>query len=107
MKNIIKIKPLSINQAFKGRRFKTQKYDTFIFQTIALLPSNLKFRNRNIRLDIEFGFSSKLSDIDNCCKPFIDCLVKKYGIDDRYIDELHVTRKIVKKGFEYISFTLI
>lgn len=60
----------------------------------------------NIKLAIEFGFSSKLSDIDNCCKSFIDCLVKKYKVDDRYIYELHVFKSIVKKGEEYIKFKL-
>jgi Holliday junction resolvase RusA-like endonuclease len=60
----------------------------------------------NIKLAIEFGFSSKLSDIDNCLKTFIDCLVKKYGVDDRYIIELHVFKAIVKKGEEYIKFKI-
>jgi Holliday junction resolvase RusA-like endonuclease len=53
-----------------------------------------------------FGFSSKLSDIDNCLKTFIDCLVKKYGVDDRYIYELHVFKTLVKKGEEYIKFKI-
>jgi len=70
-----------------------------------LLPNNLKVPDpKNIKLAIEFGFSSKASDIDNCCKSFIDCLVKKYKVDDRYIYEMHVFKSIVKKGDEYIKF---
>lgn len=101
----IDIKPLSVNECFQGRRFRTKEYDSFIKSMNILLPKNIEIENRsNIKLAIEFGFSSKASDIDNCCKSFIDCLVKKYGVDDRYIYELHIFKAIVKKGSEYIKF---
>jgi len=107
MNYTLDIKGLSINEAFKGRRFRTDKYDLFISKTLRLLPKTIEIENRlNIKLAIEFGFSSKASDIDNCCKTFIDCLVKKYGFDDRYIYELHVFKEIVKKGNEYIKFRI-
>lgn len=105
MNHIIKIKPLSVNEAFRGRKIRTIKYDVFIKNCLLLLPLNLEIPNKeNIKLAIEFGFSSKASDIDNCLKTFIDCLVKKYGVDDRFIYELHVFKAIVKKGDEYIKF---
>lgn len=103
----IKIKPLSVNEAFQGRRFKTDKYDLFIRKTLLLLPKYIEIPSpENVKLAIEFGFSSKNSDIDNCCKSFIDCLVKKYSVDDRYIYEMHVFKSIVKKGDEYIKFRI-
>lgn len=105
MNHTIKIKPLSVNECFKGKRYRTVKYDVFIRNMLFLLPINLKIPDEtNIKLAIEFGFSSKASDIDNCCKSFIDCLVKKYKVDDRYIYEMHVFKSIVKKGDEYIKF---
>ena len=101
----INIKPLSVNEAFKGRRFRTDKYDSFIFKMMSLLPKNLEFPDKtNIKIAIEFGFSSKASDCDNGIKTFVDCLVKKYKVDDRYIYEMHVFKEIVKKGNEYIKF---
>jgi Holliday junction resolvase RusA-like endonuclease len=103
----INIKPLSINQAFKGTKVRTHKYNSFIKYCLLELPEKVAFVDKeNIKLAIEFGFSSKLSDIDNCLKTFIDCLVKKYGVDDRYIIELHVFKDIVKKGDEYIKFKI-
>ena len=103
----LQIKPLSVNEAFKGRKFRTDKYDLFIKNCLLLLPKKILIEDeKNIKLAIEFGFSSKASDIDNCCKSFIDCLVKKYKVDDRFIYELHVFKSIVKKGEEYIKFKL-
>jgi len=107
MNYTIQIKPLSVNEAFKGKRFRTDKYDIFIINMLFLLPKQIDIPNQNnIKLAIEFGFSSKASDIDNCCKSFIDCLVKKYKVDDRYIYEMHVFKSIVKKGEEYIKFKI-
>lgn len=105
MNYTINIKPLSVNEAFKGQRFRTDKYDLFIRNMLLLLPKSIVIPDAtNIKIAIEFGFSSKGSDIDNCCKSFIDCLVKKYKVDDRHIYEMHVFKSIVKKGSEYIKF---
>lgn len=105
MNHEIKIKPLSINKAFKGKRYRTHEYDAFIKNCLILLPKQIEIPNKaKIKLAVQFSFSYKGSDIDNCLKTFIDCLVKKYGVDDRYIYELHVFKNIVKKGDENILF---
>lgn len=107
MNYTLNIKPLSVNEAFKGKRFKTDKYDDFIYKMHCILPKEINIPNPNrISLAVEFGFSSKASDIDNCLKTFIDCLVKKYKVDDRFIYELHVFKSIVKKGEEFIKFKI-
>lgn len=102
----LQIKPLSINEAYKGRRFRTPKYDTYIRQMIFLLPSNMSIPKDNIKLFIEFGYSSSLSDIDNGLKCFIDCLQKKYNFNDKLINELNVRKIKVNKGFEHIIFEI-
>ena len=103
----IQIKPMSINAAFKGRKFRTKEYDIFIIKCLRLLPKEIEIPDKgNIKLAVEFGFSNKASDIDNCLKTFIDCLVKKYKVDDRFIYELHVFKAIVKKDEEYIKFKI-
>ncbi len=101
----LKLKPLSVNMAFQGRRFKTPIYNKYINNVIAILP-RIDIENTKLQLNVEFGYSSKLADIDNALKPFIDCLVKKYGVDDRNIYRLEVDKVIVKKGEEYIKFKL-
>ena len=107
MNYTLNIKGLSVNEAFKGKKYRTDKYDKFIKNCLCLLPASIDIPDKtNVKLAIEFGFSSKLSDVDNCVKTFIDCLVKKYKVDDRYIFEMHVFKTIVKKGDEYIKFKI-
>jgi len=102
----LKIKALSVNQAFKGRRFKTDKYKDFERKMLLILPNINTDLTGCLKVKIEYGFSSKLSDIDNPCKTFLDCLVKKYGFDDRQIYELKQKKTIVKKGEEFIKFKI-
>jgi len=103
----LEIKPMSINNAFKGRKFRTKEYDVFIIKCLRLLPIKIDIPDeKNIKIALEFGFSSRASDIDNCVKTFIDCLVKKYKVDDRFIYEMHIFKTIVKKGEEFIRFKI-
>lgn len=107
MNYTLNIKPLSTNQAWQGKRFRTDLYNDYIQQMHLILPKSIDIPDvKNIKLAIEFGFSSRLSDLDNPIKQFLDCLVKKYKFDDRYIQELHVFKAIVKKGNEYIKFKI-
>jgi len=101
----IEIKPLSVNDAWQGKRYKTYKYEKYIHSMLILLPK-IEIPKSPFEVEIEFGFSSKLSDIDNCLKPFLDCLVKKYGFDDREIYSLIVKKTIVKKGNQFINFEI-
>lgn len=101
----LQIKPLSVNEAFKGKRFKTPKYDSFIHSMLFLLPK-IDLPKSPYSIDIVFGYSSRASDIDNALKSFLDCLVKKYGFDDREIYQMNVKKEIVKKGSEFIKFKI-
>lgn len=101
----IPIKPLSVNEAFKGKRFKTQKYDTFIKSMSILLPK-INLPQAPYSMNIVLGYSSRASDIDNGLKSLLDCLVKKYGFDDREIYQMNVKKEIVKKGSEFIKFEI-
>ena len=98
----INIKPLSINQCFQGRRFKTPKYKQYEKELMLLLPM-LSVPDGLLEVVITFGLSSKLNDIDNGLKPFIDILQKKYLFNDRDIYKLIVEKKIVSKGEEFIE----
>jgi Holliday junction resolvase RusA-like endonuclease len=101
----IRIKPLSVNQCWQGRRFKTPTYKKYERDLLLLLPK-LNVPKIKLSIKIEFGFSSKLADIDNPLKPFLDILQKKYDFNDKDIYKIEVEKKEVKKGSEYISFLI-
>jgi len=102
----IKIKPLSVNQVWQGRRFKTNKYKAYEKELLLKLPT-IKIPEPPFKVYYEFGVSSSLFDWDNPIKPFQDVLQKKYSIDDRHIYEAHVKKVKTIKGQEYIKFEII
>ena len=102
----INIKPISVNDCWQGRRFKTPEYKQFERDCLLLLPKKNIPKDCRLFVWIEFGLSSKLNDIDNSIKPFLDILQKKYNFNDRDIYRLIVDKEIVKKGNEYIDFRI-
>ncbi len=105
MKQRIEITPLSVNNAWKGQKFKTDKYKKYEIDCMYLIqPFTMPLPP--YRVDFEFGLSNNLSDVDNPCKPFMDILQKKYGFNDSKVNEIHLYKKIVPKGQEYIVFEI-
>lgn len=102
----INIKPMSVNDVFKGRRFKTDKYISYQQAMLLLLPKLNIPKGIKLELSIHVGFSSKGSDLDNICKPFQDILSKKYGFNDNQIYKLIMTKEIVPKNSEFIEFDI-
>jgi Holliday junction resolvase RusA-like endonuclease len=101
----INIKPLSVNKAWVGRRFKTPDYTKYERAVLLMLPK-IKLPIAPYKLTIEYGFSNAASDIDNPNKLIIDIMQKKWKFDDKEIYELNTKKKIVKKGQEYFSFKI-
>jgi Holliday junction resolvase RusA-like endonuclease len=101
----IKIKPLSVNQCWQGKRFKTKEYLTYEKTLLTLLPK-IELPKPPLRVIIDFGVSNAGSDWDNPIKPFVDILQKKYGFNDKDIFEGVVKKSKVKKGEEYINFKI-
>jgi Holliday junction resolvase RusA-like endonuclease len=104
--NKINIKPLSINEAWQGRRFKSPKYKVYEANIMLLLPK-ITIPPKNWLIIYYVGYSNVQSDIDNFVKPFQDCLQKKYDINDRYIYAYIIEKHIVPKGEEYIQFEIL
>lgn len=103
----IDIEPLSVNDAWQGKRYPTDEYTKYVAALCyKYLPASLVILKGNLKLDITWGFSSKGSDIDNPTKPFVDTLTKKYGFNDNRIYELNLKKEIVPKGKEFIDFTI-
>jgi len=101
----LNIKPLSVNQCWQGRRFKTEKYKRYEIDVSYLLPK-INLPNPPYKIYITFGMSNLLSDWDNPVKPFQDILQKNYGFNDKDILEAHIYKKKVNKGEEFIRFSI-
>ena len=100
------VKPLSINQCWQGRRFKTKAYKQYEKAILLLLPS-IEFTYKDeIEINIVFGFSSKTADIDNPLKPILDILQKKYGFNDRSVYRLTADKVIVPKKQEFVKIKI-
>lgn len=98
------IKPMSVNEAWQGRRFKTPKYKAYERQVLLMLrPMQIPEGNLELRLRIGHG----AVDFDNPVKPFVDCLQKKYGFNDKRILKSVIEVFRVQKGQEYIEFDLV
>jgi Holliday junction resolvase RusA-like endonuclease len=95
-------KPLSINEAFQGRRFKTPAYKEYEKAMLLNMPRANIEKDEMLRVEFFFGFSNKASDLDNPVKLLMDIAQKKYGFDDKMVFELNVRKCIVKKGEEFI-----
>lgn len=102
----LNIKPLSVNQAWQGKRFKTRTYNYYEHHVILLLKTKKLNLDGKLKIKLTFGLSSKNMDWDNPIKPFVDILQKKYNFNDNQIYSAVVEKVIAPKGKEYIEFTL-
>lgn len=100
------IKPLSSNEMYNGKKVKSYKYRNFEKQILPLLPKALAVPAGKMHLTVTVGLSSKLADLDNILKPFIDCLQLKYGFNDKWIYKISADKVDVKKTEEFIRFKL-
>jgi Holliday junction resolvase RusA-like endonuclease len=96
-------KPLSINEAWQGKRFKTPAYKRYEEAMFLLMPKACIYQDQMLRVEFFFGFSNKASDLDNPVKLLMDIAQKKYGFNDKNVFELNVRKCIVKKGEEFIQ----
>jgi len=97
----LNIKPLSVNKAWQGKRFKTPEYKKYEIQVLRLLP-DIEIKEFK-RLKITYGFSNMMSDIDNPTKLVLDLLQKKYNVNDRDLIYLVLHKEKTKKGEEFIE----
>ncbi len=99
----IDIKPMSVNGAWKGQRFKTPEYVKYQRDVLFMLPTTT-IPLAPLKIDLTYGFSSKSADIDNPTKQILDILQKKYKFNDKDIYVLNLKKRIVPKGKEYFEF---
>lgn len=99
------IKPLSVNECWQGKRFKTKTYLFYEQELLLTLPAK-KLPEPPYSIYFEFGLSNSLSDWDNPIKPLQDIMQKKYGFNDKDIFCAEVKKVKVKKGEEYFLVKL-
>ena len=102
----IPIKPLSVNEAWQGRRFRSDKYKKYARDIGLLLPPRILIPNGNLQVFYEFYFSNDKADYDNPMKPLQDIICVKYQINDKRIYRATVDKYIVSKGKEKIVFRI-
>jgi len=98
------IKPLSVNQAYTGRRFATEDLKKYREDLSIILPK-IKIPDGNLAVKYVFGIS-KGSDGDNCVKAFQDIIADQYGFNDNRIYHWDITKVLVNKGKEFIEFEI-
>lgn len=103
--NEINIKPLSVNQAFRGRKYKTNEYKKYEID-VAMMIKKQKVPDGELFIKYKFGLSNRGQDIDNCIKQFQDILSKKLGFNDNRIYKIEAEKEIVKKGSEFIKYKI-
>lgn len=101
----INVKPLSVNSAWKGRRFRTDEYRAYQKIVSYLLPK-IVIPEAPFEVFYKFGFSSTSSDFDNPIKPLQDILASKYKFNDKQIKKATITTEQVPKGQEYFEFEI-
>ena len=97
---------LSVNDCWQGRRFKTKMYRIYETNLYNILP-DFKIPEGKLKINLEFGFSNTLRDIDNPIKPLLDIFQKKYGFNDKRVFAISIEKKIVKRGEEYFKFAFV
>ena len=105
----LKIKPLSVNDAYKGRKYKTSNHHKFKDHITILLKNKriLKLEKKErFYILYHFYISNIQNDVDNLIKLTQDAICNKIGTDDRYIMGIHAKKFIVKKGQEHIKFKI-
>ena len=102
----VQIKPISANEAWKGRRIKTDKYKAYENALLWILPSTIKMPELPFQIHYTFGFSSLSSDWDNPIKQTTDILSKKYKFNDKLIKRAIIDIEKVEKGQEFFEFEI-
>lgn len=100
-----KVKPLSANQMHYSAKVDTTAYRNYRKELIRRLP-DIEIPDGLLRIRILACVSSKLSDLDNVVKPFLDVLQKRYPFNDRNVYRIVCEKRIVKKGEESLIFAI-
>lgn len=99
-------KPLTVNQVWQGKRFKTKKYKEYEQEVMILLPRGQEKPQGRLRVEYRFYLKHhSTTDYDNLIKPLQDILCKASIIeDDRFIYE--ATIKKIQSERDYVEIQI-
>lgn len=103
--NKVDVKALSINEAWKGQRYKTDKYKSYEEELLILLPKKIEIPDGLLSVHYVFGVTNMNSDYDNLIKAFQDILQKKYGFNDNRIMRAIIDKVITEKPYIHFSIS--
>ena len=101
----IDLKPLSVNDAYRGRRFATRDLAQYKEELGWLLPK-MEVPKGPLFVHYRFGVSSGRSDVDNLVKCLQDAIADRYGFNDMLIYRIEMEKVVVPKGKEFVEFEL-
>jgi len=113
----LKIRPLTINKAFQGRRFKTKDYIIYEHEALIRLASSKSKKKDDggwekvagwVEIRYEFHIKNyKITDVGNLEKLISDIVVKAGMIeDDRFIKRLDLEKFQCFGNDEYIVISI-
>lgn len=111
MQIILPVSPLSVNKAWKGRRFKSDDYESFETEVCVMLPM-AKEDPIDGEVFVHYVYYIKNyggADTSNLEKTLSDILVKRgYLKDDRYIRAIYQRKERVEKNAqEWIAISIV
>lgn len=101
----IDYKPLSINQAYTGERYKTTAYRNYA-KVVTLMLKLYPLPMPPFKITLLCGQSNMCADFDNPIKPFVDVLAKKFKFNDKIIYAGYIEKVEVEPGKEFIMYKL-
>lgn len=102
----IDLRPLSVNEAWQGRRFKTKAYKEYEKNLLSLLPQ-MKAIEKPYSVIIYFYFGSPMRDIDNPVKLILDVMQKKWKwLNDRDIIQIKLKKFSTDKGNDHFYYRI-
>lgn len=101
----INLKPISVNQCYRGKRYRTTLYDKYERDLKFMLPK-IVLPKPPYKIHFIFGLSSLASDGDNYVKNTQDIIAKHYGFNDKLIKRWVIEVEKTSKGKEYFKFNL-
>ena len=99
----IPLKPLSTNDAWSGKRYKTKEYKDFE-QILLILLRKMKpvIPEGPVGFDLRVGISARF-DADNTIKTLLDTIEKYCNhFNDNSVFDIHVRKVLVPAGDEYM-----
>jgi len=105
------VKPISVNRAWYMNKKKSKDYmkfqeDMLDYLSGHIAPQRVRDNQTKLECELEFGFSSVKSDVDNCIKTTLDTLQSFFGFDDRIIFKVTAQKFKVNKTEDYLKIKL-